>query len=97
MGTEFHLCKMRDLLHNIVIIVINMYFTFHSLENKSHAMYFFNHKNQTEKPTTMFMTYLLEYLQTISGKSKEPALGQLLTGGSRLLELKCIISPEEKL
>lgn len=45
----------------------------------------------------MFMTYLSEYLQTISGKGKEPAVGLLLTGGSRLLELKCIISLEEKL
>jgi len=45
----------------------------------------------------MLMTYLLEYLQTISGKGKEPALGLLLIGGSRLLELKCIPSPEEKL
>ena len=45
----------------------------------------------------MFMTYLSEYLQTISGKGKEPAVGLLLTGGSRLLELKCVISLEEKL
>lgn len=54
-------------------------------------------QKQTEKPTTMFMMSLLEYLQTISGKGKELALGLPVTGGSRLLELKCIILPEEKL
>ena len=57
---------------------------------------FLSQKNP-EKPTTMFMTSLLEYLQTISGKGKELAPGLPVTGGSRLLEVKCIILPEEKL
>ena len=54
-------------------------------------------KNYNVHDVSVGVSTNLEYLQTISGKGKEPALGQLLTGGSRLLELKCIISPEEKL
>lgn len=61
---------------------------------------FFKSQNQSEKPTIVVLRFPMEHPQIISGKKKAKTFALRpppVTGGSRLLQLKYVILPEENL